>query len=86
MLDLRNKGINIILVAHSGKDISKGIRGASNVEDNVDIVIQLKDKKDGNTDNVCFEYNFTKCRFHAKYNIIKPRILEFKQEDNGRYQ
>jgi len=86
MLDMRNQGINIILITHTGKDASKGSRGASSVEDNVDTVIILKDKKkESKSDYVSFQYEFTKCRARVDYIDTAPRIMTFSPDDRRRY-
>lgn len=86
LLDMRGKGYSIILITHSGKDLTKGIRGHSSIEDNTDYTIQLTDKK-LDSDYCRFEYRFTKVRGHISYNYLRPNILSFKpkSENNNTY-
>jgi len=83
---MRGKGYSIILITHSGKDLTKGIRGHSSIEDNTDYTIQLTDKK-LDSDYCRFEYRFTKVRGHISYNYLRPNILSFKpkSENNNTY-
>lgn len=84
---MRNQGINVILVTHSGKDEKRGTRGGSSIEDNADVVVQLYDKKkNNNTENVCFEIQFTKCRFYVPYHDIQSKIMEFSPGSSGKYE
>jgi hypothetical protein len=82
LIDVRGKGISIILVTHSGKNESLGVRGASAIEDNIDYSISLKDCKK-ESDYCKFSYKFEKVRTQLSYDTIKPRTLEFCPNKNG---
>jgi hypothetical protein len=87
MMDLRNIGINIILITHAGKDESKGTRGSSSTLDNVDIEIQLKDKKKSNkSENVAFTCNFNKCRFKVPAAETKPIEFSFRENEDRKHE
>ncbi|MFW6002438.1 MAG: hypothetical protein ACOCQD_03780 [archaeon] len=74
------------MVTHTGKDESKGIRGFSGIEDNVDNVLLLKDKRKG-SENCKFSYHFHKTRQRIPFYYTKSRTMEFTlDEDTNNYK
>ncbi len=71
---LRSRGITSILVHHAGKNPDLGPRGASNLEDNVNMSIALTPIS-GNNDTCKFKMEWTKSRtIHGE--TLAERIIE----------
>lgn len=69
-LQMRQKGISVLFIHHSGK--SGAQRGTSRKEDILDVVINLKHPTDYSPDQgACFEVHFEKAR-HLVGNDVKP--------------
>jgi len=94
LLDLRRKGVSVIIVHHSGVDGSR-MRGTTKREDHAHWVLRLDEAKRGDADDGArFLANFTKCRncpqkevppieFYFRPNPMKPAetIIEWELMD-----
>lgn len=85
----RELGVSIIIVHHAGKDISKGMRGSSSIESDVDTVIRLERKAGEDCITVkCGkqkefeEFRAFTLQVQAVENslILKPSFSEFEDE------
>ncbi len=79
LLRLRKKGLTVILIHHAGWT-DEHSRGTSAREDNLDVVIRLRQPADYNpADGARFIVNFTKCRVHTEDKSLLDDY-EFKLE------
>jgi putative DNA primase/helicase len=77
LLELRRKGITVIIVHHSGTD-GQRMRGTTKREDHAHWVIRLEPSKEGEPEEGArFRLNFTKCR-NCPFKEVPPVEIHFK--------
>lgn len=82
-LSLKARGVSSLIVAHVGKDATRGPRGSSKRTDALSTLLELRqvDDGEGSGGNCKFELHVTKARHRLPYEARAPKLITL--EDDG---